>query len=252
MLGTSLETLEADSQLYLMQMKGLKREQAFSVCSYMRQVILNLLGQNNAENPACLSQDLPEKVHLRCPFLVSSAIAYSGLLQTYFGDYVAYADIIIKLGHDHNQKVNIGAPFNMWDTFLKGVSCFAAARETGKVKYAKMGKIFRSKLKKWLDQGNPNVKHYKTLLDAEWMAFKGKNATAVMHYEAAILLAARGGYQHDAALATERLGDFHLTISGDLEEAAYQIGLSRKYWGEWGALAKVNHLCQKYANIIPT
>lgn len=138
----------------------------------------------------------------------------------------------------------------MWDTLLKGVSCFAAARESGKVKHAMMGKIFWSKLKKWLDQGNPNVKNHKTLLDTEWMAFKGKNATAVRHYEAAILLAARGGYQDDTTLATERLGDLHLTISGELEEAAYQTGLSGKYWGEWGAIAKVLHLCQKYANII--
>jgi hypothetical protein len=63
--------------------------------------------------------------------------------------------------------------------------------------------------------GNPNVKHYGLLLDAEWTALNGDKYNAIKKYEAAILLAGQGGYQQDAALATERLGDFYLRVMGD-------------------------------------
>jgi hypothetical protein len=114
------------------------------------------------------------------------------------------------------------------------------------------GQIFRSKVKNWVVQGNPNVRHYESLLDAKWAAFKGKKFDAIKHYEAAILLAARGGVQHDAALATERLAEFYFysTEIHDQEEAAFQVCQSIRYWGEWGAIAKVRHLEQKYTDLI--
>jgi hypothetical protein len=256
LIGTSLDALEADSLLYLKQMKALKRDQAVYVTQSWRQVYLNLLGRDNADKPTRCSGDSLSAEELERfrenNFIGAIFIAQHGILFTYFGEYVHYADLVIKAGHDHLQKAQVASPNNMWDTFLKGVSCFAAAHETGKKKYAKMGKIFRSKVQKWLELGNPNVKHYGLLLDAEWAAFKGKKDDAIKHYEVAILLAARGGYQHDAALATERFGAFYYVAMGDRDSAAYQIGQSITYWGDWGAVAKVRQLKAKYAELLPT
>jgi hypothetical protein len=72
-----------------------------------------------------------------------------------------------------------------------------------------MGRIFCSKMNAWLERGNPNMKHYALLLDAKWLALKGKKYDVIKKYESAILLIARGGYQQDAALATERFGGFN-------------------------------------------
>jgi hypothetical protein len=240
--------------MYLKQMKALKRDQAVCLTKALRQPVLNLLGRENVDNPTRFSGEAfrEDEVELyrQNPFIGAIFFSYHGILFTYFGEYVHYADMVLKVGHDHFQKIHVGSANNMWDTFTKGVSCFAAAQETGKRKYFKMGQIFRAKINKWLDMGNPNVKQYGLLLDAECLAFQGKKYDAMKQYEAAILLSARGGYQQDAALATERFGEFYLRIMGEREDAAYQIGQSIKYWGEWGAVAKVRHLQHKYVDLL--
>jgi hypothetical protein len=254
--GGSLESLEADALLYSKQMKGLKRDPAFATTRNLRQVYLNLLGRDNVDNPTNFSgESLGEadvERYLADSFLAPSVLCCQGMLFTYFGEHVHHADSAIKLGHDYLAKAHLCSPNIMWDALLKGISCFAAAKQTGKKKYLKMAQIFRSKVKNWVVQGNPNVKHYESLLDAEWAAIKGKKFDATKHYEAAILQAARGGFQHDAALATERLAElhFHSTEMHDREEAAFQVRQSIRYWGEWGAMAKVRHLEQKYADLI--
>jgi hypothetical protein len=254
LIGGALESLEADAFLYFKQMKALKRDPTACHTKSWRQIFLNLLGRDNIDKPTCLSgESLTEEELERYrdnPYIGSLFVVHHGLLFTYFCEYVHYADMVIKLGHDHFQNAQIASPNNLWDAFLKGVACFAAAHETGKRKYAKMGQIFRLKIHKWLAMGNPNVKHYGSLLDAEWLAFKGNTSGAIKHYELATLLSARGGYQQDAALATERFGEFYWKVMGDREEAAYQISQSIKYWGQWGAVAKVRHLEAKYAELL--
>jgi hypothetical protein len=255
LVGSSLESLEADSSLYIRQMKGLKRDQAHILTKSWRQLFLNLLGRDNVDSPTRFSGKSFSSEELECfrddPYVGPLIGAHQGILFTCFGEYVTYADKIIKVGPDHFQKAVVGSPNHMWDTFFKGISCFAAARATHKKKYAKTGKIFRSKMNTWLEMGNPNVKHYASLLDAEWTAFKGKKYDAIKKYESAILLAARGGYQQDAALATERFGEFYLNVMGDRDDAAYQIGQSIKYWRDWGAVAKVQYLEEKYGSLLP-
>jgi hypothetical protein len=252
--GSPLESLEADTMLYLKQMKALKRDQAAYLTKALRQQVLNLLGRENMDKPTQFSGTAlsVEEIELygQNPFIGAIFFCYHGILYTYFGEYVHYSDMVLKVGHDHFQKIHIGLADNMWDTFTKGVSCFAAAQETRKKKYFKMGQIFCAKIKKWLDMGNPNVKQYGLLLDAECFAFQGRKYEAMKQYEAAILLAARGGYQQDAALATERFREFYLRVMGEREDAAYHIGQSIKYWGEWGAMAKVRHLQEKYADLL--
>jgi hypothetical protein len=254
-LGSSLGNLDADSFVYCKQMKALKRDQAAAMMKHFRQVFLNLLGRNNGDNPTRLAGDSFSEYELeRClkdPFFGPIVRICQGMLWTYFGDYVRHAEMAIQMGSDDFTKAHVASSSAMWDSLFKGLSCIAAARETGKKKYAKMGQIFRTRIKTWLSQGNPNVKHYDSLLDAEWMALKGNKFVAIKHYEVAILVSARGGYHHDAALATERLGDYYLTVMSDREMATYQIGESIKFWGEWGAMAKVAHLQEKYADLMP-
>ena len=218
-LGTSLETLEKDFHAYSKQMKDLKREQAEGACKYFRQTFLNLMGRDNIDNPTrMIGNALSEEELTHClqnAFLSPGIHKSQTLLYAYFGEYTKLADSVIKLGHDYFAKAHVASPNIMWYTLLTGICCFAAARQTGKKKYSRMGSIMRSKLKRWLDMGNPNVKHYESFLDAEWNAQKGKNFAAIKQFEVAILLAARGGFQHDAAFASERLGEFQLTVMAE-------------------------------------
>ena len=97
-------------------------------------------------------------------------------------------------------------------------------------------------IRRWLEQGNPNVKHYKSLLDAEFSAAKGKVSVARKRYEVAVVLAAKNGFLHDAALASERYGRYLFEASKDVEsssldhdEATFRIKQAVKYYSDWGA-----------------
>jgi hypothetical protein len=253
-VGSSLERLEADATLYLTQMEELKRDQSIKLTRLLRQVLLNLLGRDNQDDPTRLYGEAGEKDDLELarndPFWIAGVRLYQGILDTYFDEHTRQADILVEFGHDYLAKAHVASPNIVFDTYLKGVSCFAAARQTRKRKYARLAQICRSKIKKWLDMGNPNVMHYDSLLDAEAMALKGKRFAAIKHYEVAILLAARSGYQQDAAFASERLGEFQLSAMNDVEEGSYRLRESIKYWASWGAMGKVADLERKYPNFL--
>jgi len=246
--------IEADMILYAKQMKDLKREQATKLTKVMRQFFLNLTGRDNQEDPTSFSgeamteEDL-EKSRLE-DFWNAGVTVYHGVLFTYFGEHAKQADFMIKHGHDYFAKAHVASPNIMIDTYMKGVSLFAVARQTGKKKYARLGQVCRTKVRNWLEKGNPNVKHYDSLLDAEFLAFKGRLFQAIKQYEVAILLSAQGGYQHDAALASERMAEFHIEVMKDLDVGTYRLHEAVTYWRSWGAMAKVEHLENKYADLL--
>ena len=254
MSGSPLETLDADILTYTKQMKDLKREQTFVQSRSLRQAVLNLRGKDNREDPTSFvgeAWNVKElEVAKKDPFFLAGIVTFQTTLLTYFGEHKRLADWTIELGPDFLAKVHVSSCHVTMNTFVKGVSCFAVARQTRKKKYAKLGQYFLSKIKKWLDMGNPNVKHYESLLEAELLAYKGKTFAAVKQYEVAVLLAARAGYQQDAGLASERLAEYHLTVMDDQEEATYRLRESIKYWRGWGAIAKVEALERKYVDMI--
>lgn len=178
-LGASLDSLEADIELYLRQMNDLKKAQIAKLAATLRQVVLNLMQKDNVDDPTRfhgkgLSEEQYELAKRR-PLWNAGICRFHGVLFTFFGQHVRQAAILIEHGHDYLAKAQVATPCLMQDTCLKGVSCFAAARETGKKYYAKLGEICRLKVKKWITKGNPNVKHYEALLDAEAMAWQGKH-----------------------------------------------------------------------------
>ena len=99
--------------------------------------------------------------------------------------------------------------------------------------------------------GNPNVRHYELILDAEWAALTGQNDVSEKKYQAAVISAARGGYLHDACLASERLGNFELNIIKDKEEATYRLKEAMKYAEAWGGHGVVDSIKQRYSQLFP-
>ena len=60
------------------------------------------------------------------------------------------------------------------------------------------------------------------------------------------MLAGRGGFVQDAALANERYGEFLLEDMYDREEAAFRFQEAIKLYLEWEARAKAELLSDKY------
>ena len=123
------------------------------------------------------------------------------------------------------------------------------ARKTAKRRYAVHARKCLDKIRSWMEKGNPNVIHYESLLEAENWALKGKTFVAKKHYLSATVLATRGGFIQDAAMANERFGEFLLEDMGEPEEAAYQFKQAAKLYEEWGAQAKADEIVRNHGHL---
>lgn len=157
-----------------------------------------------------------------------------------FYDDVSVADKAIEIAGKENEKA--GYIRGMIEMFHCGVGLYIAARRTKKRKYKQHAKKIRAKIKKWKEQGNPNVVYYCTFLDAEQAALEGKHDEAATHYKNAIQFVAKGGYLHHAALFNERYSDFLLRERNDMEEAKYRLEEAIRYYQDWGAFGVVERL----------
>jgi tetratricopeptide (TPR) repeat protein len=253
MSGSALETLTEELSQYTRQMKALDRHLTYKLSRTFLQALLNLSGLDNEESSTSITGEaLPEEGRDEAenePFFWAAIITFGGILQTFFGEHVAAADDMVQYGANCVTKIFVASPTAVLDTYLKCVSCFAAARKTGHKKYLTVGKKLRNKIHGWSKAGNPNVRHYKYLVDAELMALNGKYDKAIKLYEEAIKFSARCGCQQDAALACERLGDLYLNVLKNDDDASFRLGQARTYWLGWGAVAKVSQLDSMYSDL---
>jgi hypothetical protein len=248
--GSPLHVLVVDFEMFMSQMKAMNMHQPYKFIQPVYQAVLNLTGHDNIDDPTILvGHSLSDKELHAClndPFFKPSICIHQCMLLTYFGEHEKHAGLFAEIGPDYVSDALVAAPENMMNTFVNGLSSFAAAFQTGEKRFAKLGEGCRKRIKKWADMGNPNVKHYDILLDAEYYALRKKNSIALDRYHSAIVSATDGGFIQDAALASERLAEFHLNVSGDTSEGHNRIRQSAGYWQAWGAIGKVRHLQAKY------
>lgn len=128
------------------------------------------------------------------------------------------------------------------ETFHRGIAWFAMARRKGKRKYRNKALKIKKLIAKWSKAGDPNVRHFDRMLDAELAVLDKKYGMADQFYKEAILLAARTGHIHHSALFNERFGEYHLEVSGDKDNSKYYIEQAINYYIEWGAMGKAEQL----------
>ena len=255
MRGMELRAWSSEYDPMICQMKFLKKHAYFHQASMYHQVALNLMLGNlmDTGDPSLLAGDAVSPAELEKhiaqeneePVIFSSYMLTQCLLYVLFGKHQKSADLTLKKGHDFYASSNFSHPTIPMYCFISGLSCFAAFAETKKKKYLKVAKIQQKKLKTWMDNGNPNVNHYVAFLEAESAACQ-KKAVAVDLYTTAIQQAAQDEQVHLAALASERLGEFHLNVMRKKDEATYRLDQSMHYYGQWGAVAKVQDIHSKY------
>lgn len=252
-LGYPLQQMRDDHRLYSNQMKDLKRDQTWTIIRLQYQAISNLMSDkpHTELHGRILSADELEGCQ-GIPILKALSAYFKGYLLVYFGKYEEYARIISKEGPDALAKAMPGTPRIYWDMFLKGVACFAAYQSTGKRAYAKLGNGFLRKLRKFQDNGCPNVHCYIPVLEAEVAVMKGKPLDAIKLYESTIAVFARGGMIQNAALVSERLAYVYaLPVASDEEERKFRLQEAQRYWRDWGATAKVNQMEEEYQFLTP-
>ena len=282
--GEKLASIMQDTRSYLGHMKNLKRDKAYLLGWLRYQACLNLTEQGNKDifdlnagpiKAALLSDD---KLAHRYNAL------YQGFLFAHMGEHQRHSELTLHIGWDAFLKAYPGGGPVPMDVFVKGISCFAAARETGNLKYRKAAHACRSIIKRWIARGHPNALHYESALDAEFEALRGRVRVARKHYEIALSIATRSGALHDVGLISERkfynclikigkhhfrhvikhliayaaqttenflvgFGEYCLNVLNDSNEATNLVKESVASYREWGALAKVTALEEKYLSL---
>ena len=77
-------------------------------------------------------------------------------------------------------------------------------------------------------------------------ALQGKKHAAKQEYEVAVVMASRGGFIGDAALAYERFF-IHLLEISETEEALDKLDKAIELYSEWGAIRKATILQETYS-----
>jgi len=223
-----------------------KRETCYTdICIYL-EAIQNLMGHSEGRSTKLKSEKhfLSQKDHT----VLGVFHSFQCILFLYFGEYEKGANLAIERGDTYSK----GVPGHVWimiETFVRGMSLYAMARKTKKRIYRRHAKKVHKMIKSWVRKGNPNVKHYDLLFNAESAALEGKLDAAEGWYQSAIVSAARQGRTHECALASERYGEFLLDERNDRDEARHKFDDALRRYGEWGAAKKVNMLREKHQDL---
>eukprot|EP00980_Cylindrotheca_fusiformis_P016426 scaffold4897_cov129-Cylindrotheca_fusiformis.AAC.3 len=206
------------------------------------QMLLNLVTSPALEDSHKLEGDIfsaesftgTELVHIATVHLCQAELLV-------FYDIEAAATRAIEEG-DKFERLSPGVFHIMFETFHRAMALFAMARRTKKRKYKSHAYNLAKRIEGWARSGNPNVGHYHMALLAEQAALNKKYNLAEEKYKNAIILAAKTGHMHHAALINERYSEFLREERRDEHESKYWLGEAIRFYKEWGAFGKVESL----------
>jgi len=161
-------------------------------------------------------------------------------IAVYTGDYQTAADLALHID-DGYQKAYPSNPEIMSETYLRAIALYATASTP---KARRTANRLTRRVGKWVKKRNPNVCHLYSFLSAEKARLEGRYNKANELFIDSIIIAARTGHVHHAALANERFASFLLHCMNDKEEASYRIQEAKKFYNDWGAAMKVRQLSQ--------
>jgi hypothetical protein len=248
-----LEALANDGRVYSRQFDELDKVKVYTYLNLTWQLCLNPMGC--ADNPLILTgeamdeEDCKKRAAGKLQHLLPLLQSHQIILYGFFGAYDRCAELALQVG-DLTKEIP-GSPLVAMCACMNGLSLCAMARKTKQWKYKRAAKKFITKIKTWIERGNPNLKQWDILLDAEWAALNGKKHIAKKNYEVAIIIAARSGYLQDAGLASERFGEYLLSELDEKDEGIYRIQNALRYFDDWGAKGKVESLEKRYEWIMP-
>jgi tetratricopeptide (TPR) repeat protein len=247
--GTNLTLLAEDATLYSKQMEDYGMFNHLQDLRSMQRLISELRGLPTTTTTALEGESLRASIPLN---------GNTDVLQNHFvhatNDRLLGAAFLgnwkmgAELGMTYVEmigKVLLGQFSSVVCRFITSLCCFEMARRrhhgSHQKQYHKVAMKSYKAIQNWCNRGNPNTQHYLLFLKAERAGCKGKVDAAVSLYRQAILCAGRSGFNHDQALACERLASLY-TRMGDGESAKYCLEDALKLYEEWGAMKKVELL----------
>jgi len=251
--GTSLDLLVTDTRVYRAQCQELQHIYIGLQVAIYSQVFINLSG--DTDDVLALYGDALSESEIKSWRDHDNAFegvynTLQGYIYTMYGEHLQCAKLALKHGVTAIIKQLPASPIGYIEIYSKGVSCFAAARETGHRRYLKLGRQAHKVIKGWIEQGCPNVSYYDALLEAEYAACQGRKFLARQKYDIAIVISGRTGLLLDAGFAAERLGEYLLDIGEPKDDALFQLKRAHQYYSEIGAHGKVSQLLRRHSGLV--
>ena len=159
------------------------------------------------------------------------------------GEYDLANELSCKLRKVMSADFGFFAPTNI--LFFTGLVATAMFRKAKRRTFRKQATTAAKALRELMKGKGPlNILHRCLILEAELAAVSAKTEdTAVVKekFDGAIRVAKRAGFLHDAALATELAGIFHMQIDDNISTSHY-LTEAHGLYRSWGARAKVDEL----------
>ncbi|GAB1544748.1 hypothetical protein NUACC21_74240 [Scytonema sp. NUACC21] len=253
-IGKDLATLKLEMAIYSHAISQLKQEMPLSWTAIFRQIVLNLLGE---ENPCCLrGESYDEKkmlpIHQQANDRIGLLFLFFSKLHLYylfeeFQQAVKYATLAEK-----HLDAGIGQIVTVLFYFYDSLSRLAVYPEVVKSEQKSIldkVHINQEKLQKWAQHAPMNYLHKFYLVEAERYRVLAQKSEAIDMYDRAIFLAKENEYVNEEALAQELAAKFYLEWG---KQRIAQDYLSNAYYcyARWGAKAKVDDLEKRYPQLL--
>lgn len=253
--GKELTALEREMATYRDAIDKIKQETALNFHEIYWQAVLNLLGRG--DDPCILKGEAYDE-QIRLPLHQqandNSAIFYSYLNKLilcylFENDSEAIENIAIA---EKYLGASVGLPvipiFHFYDSLIQLAVYFDSSQSTRQTILNRV-KANQEKMQTWAHYAPMNYLHKFYLVEAERHRVLGEKVEAMELYDKAIALAKENEYLNEEALAYELAGKCYLAWGRD---AIAQLYLQKAHYAYqvWGAQAKVEHLEEKYPQLL--
>ncbi|MEM8505750.1 MAG: AAA family ATPase [Cyanobacteria bacterium P01_D01_bin.1] len=169
------------------------------------------------------------------------------------GQKSTYKELIEKFTQvEHNVASHAKTPSTVFYMAMMQLSFVEdAAGESARSPHWKELERLESKLKEWAKFCAENIEHKCLILKAERARLQQRQIAASEYYDQAISIATSNGYGYEAALANELASQLYFDWKKPRLAQEYLLQSYATY-SEWGAIAKLQMLQQKYPHILGT
>ena len=254
-LGKELSELETKISNYNQQIAQLKQEIVLTLNSINWQVVINLIKDSN--NPHFLNGEAFNEQKM-LPILQESShrqgLCYFHIQKLFicylFEEYSqAYENSILAKDYLDAVPANfIRGIFYFYDS-LAMLVVYPEMNESEQNEILEKVSDNQERMKKWAHHAPMNFLHKFDLVEAERSRILGNHLDAMDAYERAITKAKENEYINEEALANELAGKFYLEWGKNNIARTYFTDAYYAYM-RWGAKAKVEHLQQRYPQLI--
>ncbi|MBD2035856.1 AAA family ATPase [Leptolyngbya sp. FACHB-321] len=253
--GKELTGLEKEMAINRDAIAKINQKTALNYHEIYWQATLNLL--RKSKNPCRLQGEACDE-QIRLPIheqaADKAAIAYiylNKLLLCYW--FESYSEAIENAAITENYLDAVVATphvplFHFYDSLTK-LAIYSNMPQTEQKNFLDRVNANQEKMQKWARHAPMNYLHKLYLVEAERYRVLDEKVKAAELYDEAIALAKENEYLNEEALACELAAKFYLTWGRD---AIGQLYLQKAYhaYQVWGAQAKVEHLEEKYPQLL--